>query len=79
MRPLFFEFTDDEECYSDDVLNKEFMIGDALLITPVLQAFIFEIEPYFPGRETVWYDIQTGKGFSGEKKHWIMNTLNAKC
>jgi len=74
MRPLFFEFPDKRN-YLDDVLDKEFLIGSNLLVTPVLEQGIIHIRPYFPGKKTIWYDIKTGKAHQGGKKHYITNTL----
>jgi len=75
MRPLFFEFPEDKKNYLDDVLDKEFLIGSNLLVTPVLEQGIIHIRPYFPSKKTIWYDIKTGKAHQGGKKHYITNTL----
>jgi len=76
MRPLFFEFPDDSKNYYDDVLDKEFLIGGDLLVTPVLDQGIIHIRPYFPEKKTIWYDLNTGKSHQGGKKYYITNTLN---
>ena len=76
MKPLFFEFYEDAYCYSSNTLNQEFLLGDALLVTPVLTENVVEIEPYFPGDNTIWYEFQGGKAYQGGFRHKITNQLN---
>ncbi|KAL6030231.1 hypothetical protein STEG23_035759, partial [Scotinomys teguina] len=57
IRALLHEFTDDSTTWD---IDQQFMLGPALLISPVLQSNTFEIRAYFPrGR---WYDYSTGSG-----------------
>lgn len=37
LKPLFFEFPDDPECFKDKVMNEQFMVGQELLVTPILE------------------------------------------
>ena len=76
MRPLFFEFPRDKKCYSDQVLDKEFLLGKELLVTPVLEQGRTLINPYFPGNNTVWYDISNGNPYKGGRNHIISSSLN---
>ncbi|XP_030067173.1 lysosomal alpha-glucosidase [Microcaecilia unicolor] len=55
VRPLFFEFPEDVETYSVD---RQFLWGRSLLVTPVLDAGIDSVTGYFP--EGMWYDYYTG-------------------
>ena len=48
VRPLFFEFYSDETLFEKRVLNRQFLIGKSLLVTPVLEEFTESIFPYFP-------------------------------
>lgn len=78
MRPLFFEFPEENDCFSSSVLEEEFLLGDALLVTPVLNSGRTDIEPYFPGGlSTKWFDILTGKSYVGSAKHQISNDLSS--
>lgn len=80
VRPLFFEFPDDENTYQDSVLEEEFLIGKDLLVTPVLKEDTHVINPYFPGKSSKnkvkWYELNSGKEFSGGSRHFIENYLN---
>ncbi|WBW71383.1 maltose alpha-glucosidase Agl1 [Schizosaccharomyces osmophilus] len=54
IRPLFFEFPDEPSLAGAD---RQFMVGDSLLITPVLEPNTTTVNGVFPGDEdTVWYD-----------------------
>jgi len=35
-KPLFFEFPLDNNLYLDEVANSQFMIGDCLMVAPIL-------------------------------------------
>ncbi|XP_038618803.1 lysosomal alpha-glucosidase-like [Tachyglossus aculeatus] len=55
VRPLFFEFPQDIVTYS---LDRQFLWGRSLLVTPVLEAGVDAVIGYFPSG--VWYDYYTG-------------------
>lgn len=81
LRPLFFEFPQDQQCYNDAIMNEEFLIGKDLLITPVLHESVTVIHPYFPGKKGLtrmhWFDLSTGESYRGGYKHFITNELNS--
>ncbi|XP_062999640.1 lysosomal alpha-glucosidase-like isoform X1 [Elgaria multicarinata webbii] len=54
-RPLFFEFPKDVATYS---IDKQFLWGRGLLVTPVLEPGVDSVVGYFP--RGVWYDYYTG-------------------
>uniref|UniRef100_A0A8D0G2F7 P-type domain-containing protein n=1 Tax=Sphenodon punctatus TaxID=8508 RepID=A0A8D0G2F7_SPHPU len=54
-RPLFFEFPQDEATYS---IDRQFLWGRSLLVTPVLESGADSVIGYFP--RGVWYDYYTG-------------------
>uniref|UniRef100_A0ABM0GVL5 Lysosomal alpha-glucosidase-like n=1 Tax=Saccoglossus kowalevskii TaxID=10224 RepID=A0ABM0GVL5_SACKO len=63
-RPLFFEFPHDDYALTVDT---QFLWGEALLISPVLQEGAVTVTAYFPNHS--WYDFDTGAcvpGFSSE-------------
>ncbi|XP_077980261.1 lysosomal alpha-glucosidase-like [Glandiceps talaboti] len=56
-RPLFFEFPHDDKTLT---IDKQFLWGEALLITPVLEKGATSVKGYFP--KGIWYDYYTGVG-----------------
>ncbi|CAN9510595.1 unnamed protein product [Ophioblennius macclurei] len=54
-RPLMFEFPKDIKTYA---IDKQFLWGKSLLVTPVLDPGVDHVVGYFP--ESVWYDYYTG-------------------
>ena len=69
-RPLFFEFPNDEHAYIDQVEEKQFLIGDLLMSTPILEFGTNLTHSYFPG---TWFNLESGSVYS----NWmnVTNTL----
>jgi alpha-glucosidase len=59
-RPLMLNYQDDENTYN---LDDEFMIGDDLLVAPIVKPDITGRLVYLP--KGVWYDYWTNKKYSG--------------
>jgi len=59
-RPLMLNYQDDESTYN---LDNEFMIGDALLVAPILKPDLTRRLVYLP--KGTWYDYWTNKKFTG--------------
>ncbi|XP_036037736.1 putative maltase-glucoamylase-like protein FLJ16351 [Onychomys torridus] len=57
VRALLHEFTNDHKTWD---IDQQFMLGPALLISPVLKSNTFEISAYFPRAR--WYNHSTGSG-----------------
>ncbi|XP_025785147.1 putative maltase-glucoamylase-like protein FLJ16351 [Puma concolor] len=57
VRPLLHEFTNDTVTWD---IDRQFMLGPAILISPVLESNTFEIQAYFPRAR--WYDYSTESG-----------------
>jgi len=57
MRPLWFEFPGDEASWSREGTH---MVGEALLVAPVLTKSATSVSVLFPGQE-VWYDVSTSE------------------
>ncbi|KRX04230.1 Glycoside hydrolase, superfamily [Pseudocohnilembus persalinus] len=57
MKPLFFEFPQDQETLNDKIMNEQYMIGEELMVTPILYQNIVKISPYFPGQ---WNELISG-------------------
>ncbi|XP_011882286.1 PREDICTED: lysosomal alpha-glucosidase-like [Vollenhovia emeryi] len=67
VRPLFFEFTDDQQTYDIDT---QFLWGSAFMINPVLEEDKIEIAVYVP--RGLWYDYYTLKSFFSIGKHFTL-------
>ncbi|XP_047134482.1 lysosomal alpha-glucosidase isoform X1 [Hydra vulgaris] len=55
-RALFSEFPQDINCIE---IDKQFMLGNGLLISPVLEQGVTSINAYFP--KGLWYNFNTGE------------------
>jgi alpha-glucosidase len=68
LRPTFFEFEDDPNAFDD---CDEFMVGNALLVAPVVGPGACEREVYLPGHadgRTEWADFHTGQYYPGGQR-----------
>jgi alpha-D-xyloside xylohydrolase len=65
MRPLFFEFSQDETAYE---VEDAYLFGPDLLVAPVLEEGARRRRLYLPSGAT-WRDAWTGKEFEGGQ--WI--------
>lgn len=68
LRPMFMEFPQDRTC---EVLDKQYMLGDSLLVAPVFRES-GEVEYYLP--DGIWLNLLTGKTLCGEK--WQKETYD---
>ena len=71
IKPLFFEFPEDAECYKD---LKQFMVGDSLMVCPVTKPLYYGVAETSDSDKTIdvwlpkgaeWYDFHTGKKYAG--------------
>lgn len=68
MRPMFVEFPCDPTCA---YLDRQYMLGDSLLVAPIFKAS-GEVEYYLP--EGRWYNLLTGKQYGGGR--WYRETFD---
>ncbi|MEI7556851.1 TIM-barrel domain-containing protein [Candidatus Chlorohelix sp.] len=61
MRPMFFDFPDDSQCYG---IDDQFLFGPDILIAPVLEANIRKRQVYLP-TGVDWREVATDKVYSG--------------
>jgi alpha-glucosidase len=73
MRPLFFNFQDDPECYRTEIQN-QFMLGENLLVAPVLSEKEEFKRLYLPEGE--WYDLNQKQFYTG--RQWIIQAVPLK-
>jgi len=62
MRPLVLHYEDDPNTYN---LNTEFLVGENLLVAPVVEPGAVVKMVYLP--EGVWYDYWSGKAYEGRQ------------
>jgi alpha-glucosidase len=68
IRPTFYDFSDDERCYQD---CDDFMLGQALLVAPVVQAGATSRNVYLPNGPLAWFDFHTGARLVAGREHLI--------
>ncbi|WP_217586520.1 glycoside hydrolase family 31 protein [Lentibacillus saliphilus] len=66
MRPLLMEFPHDEKTYN---LNDQFMIGDNVMIAPIMQPSVTDRAVYMP--EGTWVELATGEVYEGGMTHLV--------
>ncbi|MEC5422948.1 glycoside hydrolase family 31 protein [Virgibacillus sp. C22-A2] len=66
MRPLLLEYPEDVKTYN---MNDQFMIGDNVLMAPILAPSVVDRAVYLPQGD--WVEYETGEVFEGEKTHLI--------
>lgn len=70
-RPLFYDFYKDNTTYA---LDRQFMWGPALLITPVFEKHVRSVRAYFPSG--VWYDFHSSQKTISRDGRWeILDAL----
>ncbi|XP_072339593.1 lysosomal alpha-glucosidase [Scyliorhinus torazame] len=67
VRPLSFEFRQDPNTPS---IDRQFMWGEALLITPVLEPETVEVSGYFP--PTKWYNLHDGSAVHSKGQYILL-------
>ncbi|MBW6462666.1 MAG: glycoside hydrolase family 31 protein [Bacillota bacterium] len=60
VRPLFYHYQEDKKTYN---INDQFLLGEGLMICPVIRPGIEQRAVYLPGGD--WYDFWTDKKYSG--------------
>jgi alpha 1,3-glucosidase len=58
IRPLWNIFLSDPNSYRDSIATEEqIMVGNSLLVRPVLSPAARTVEVYLPGKDEIWYDF----------------------
>ena len=73
IRPTFYNFPDDEPCFSD---CDDFMLGDALLVAPVVSQGANTRSVYLPQGTDHWVDFYSGQKFAAGKWHTVPAPLS---
>ena len=72
IRPTFYDFPADEKCYAD---CDDFMLGDAMLVAPVLDAGARTRTVYLPAGPAAWYNFHTGERLAAGQTHTVQAGL----
>ena len=66
VRPMFFEFSDSDEALVHEIFD-QFMVGDSLLVSPILDEGTTQLQAYFP--YSTWYDLWSGQAIRGSGEY----------
>ncbi|XP_069586687.1 neutral alpha-glucosidase C [Ranitomeya imitator] len=72
MRPLWVEFPKYQDAFGVD---KQYMLGNALLVAPVLDPGVISTDVIFPGNEECWYDFRNFSCVGSSHKQTVNVTL----
>ncbi len=73
IRPTFYDFPDDARCFAD---SDDFMLGDALLVAPVVQPGANSRTVYLPEGPKAWFDFHTGARLESGQAHTVAAPLS---
>lgn len=74
MRPLWVEYPQDPATFA---LDDEFLIGRDLLVHPVTEEGARGVTAYLPGKEEVWFDVNTFQKHNGAQNLYIPVTMSS--
>ena len=74
IRPTFYDFPQDEACFAD---CDDFMLGDALLVAPVVEQGATTRRVYLPKGPQAWFDFASGERFAAGQVHEVPAPLGA--
>ena len=68
IRPTFYNFPDDEQCYAD---CDDFMLGESILVAPVVQPGERVRRVYLPSGPSAWINFHTGEKLAAGRFHEV--------
>ena len=72
IRPTFYNFPDDEQCYAD---CDDFMLGESILVAPVVQMGERVRRVYLPAGPSAWINFHTGEKLASGQFHEVAAAL----
>ena len=72
IRPTFYNFPDDEQCYAD---CDDFMLGESILVAPVVQMGERVRRVYLPAGPSAWINFHTGEKLAAGRFHEVAAAL----
>ncbi|XP_054862034.1 neutral alpha-glucosidase C [Amphiprion ocellaris] len=73
LRPLWVEFPREHNTFTVD---HQYMIGGALLVCPVTEPGVQEVEVLLPGSGEIWYNVHSAAAYRGGRTLSLPVTLN---
>jgi len=73
MRPLFYEFPNEEAIFD---LEDEYLIGNQLLVKPIVEANLASTSVYLPGKGQIWYRFDNLEPTAGGNSISVITPLN---
>ncbi|XP_041037951.1 neutral alpha-glucosidase AB-like isoform X1 [Carcharodon carcharias] len=73
MRALWVQFPSDVNTFS---LDDQYMLGDALLVRPVLEPDVRGVQVYLPGKGQFWYDVHSHQKHTGSQNLYVPVTIS---
>lgn len=73
MRPLFYHYPSDLNVVK---IDNEFLLGQDILIAPVLESEVSTIDVYFPGEKETWLEIHSNQRYNGGQNVQINVTID---
>ncbi|KAE8285848.1 Neutral alpha-glucosidase AB [Larimichthys crocea] len=74
MRPLWVEYPQDPATFA---LDDEFLIGRDLLVHPVTEEGARGVTAYLPGKDEVWFDVNSFQKHNGAQNLYIPVTMSS--
>ncbi len=74
IRPTFYSFPDDTNCLAD---CDDFMLGDALLVAPVVEQGALTRRVYLPAGPANWIGFRSGEHFAAGQWHTVAAPLSS--
>ncbi|XP_077476297.1 neutral alpha-glucosidase C [Stigmatopora argus] len=73
LRPLWMEFPHEKSIFR---MERQYMLGEALMACPVTEPGVTELQVVFPGAEQLWYDVKSAEVHRGGGTKTLPVTLN---
>ncbi|KAK3093332.1 hypothetical protein FSP39_014183 [Pinctada imbricata] len=68
MRPLWVEYPSDKDTFN---MDDQYLVGSSLLVKPITDQGGTGTTVYFPGKNHVWYDIESLQKYNGGQSAYI--------
>ncbi|XP_065942611.1 neutral alpha-glucosidase AB isoform X2 [Magallana gigas] len=73
MSPLWVTYPEDKSTFE---MDDEYLLGSSLLVKPITEQGSVGTSVYFPGKDEVWYDIDTYQSYAGSQNTYVNAPLD---